>query len=223
MTAAARPGPAGGGRGPERLAIFGATGGIGGHLLSWAVDAGYPVHVLARNAAAVPRRPGITVTEGDATDPAAVADAVASADAVLSALGPRGAKTPGLLAAAADTVTQAMAKSGVCRLICVSAAGAFIREDPAANPLVKMILPSIFAKPFADVREMERVVRASTLDWTLVRAARLVNAPGTGQYRIRDRYPPPGLTKIARADVAQFMITALTTDGYLHQAPAICW
>jgi putative NADH-flavin reductase len=223
MTAAARPGPPGGGRGPERLAIFGATGGIGGHLLSWAVDAGYPVHVLARTAAAVPRRPGITVTEGDATDPAAVADAVASADAVLSALGPRGAKTPGLLAAAAGTVTQAMAKSGVRRLICVSAAGAFIRADPAANRLVKMILPSIFAKPFADVREMERVVRASTLDWTLVRPTRLVNVPGTGQYRIRDCYPPPGLTKIARADVAQFMITALTTDGYLHQAPAICW
>jgi putative NADH-flavin reductase len=223
VTAAAQPGSAGGGRGPERLAIFGATGGIGSHLLSWAVDAGYPVHVLARNPAAVPRRRGITVTEGDATDPAAVADAVASADAVLSALGSRGVKTPGLLAAAADTVTQAMAKSGARRLICVSAAGAFIRADPAANPLVKMILPRIFAKPFADVREMERVVRASTLDWTLVRPTRLVNAPGTGQYRIRDRYPPPGLTKIARADVAQFMITALTADGYIRRAPAMCW
>lgn len=35
MTAAAQPGSAGGGRGPERLAILGATGGVGGHLLSW--------------------------------------------------------------------------------------------------------------------------------------------------------------------------------------------
>jgi putative NADH-flavin reductase len=222
MTAAAQPGSAGG-RGPERLAILGATGGIGSQLLSWAVDAGYPVHVLARRASAVPRRPGVTVTEGDATDPAAVADAVATAGAVLSALGPRGVKTPGLLASAASAVTQAMTKSGARRLICVSAAGAFINEDPAANPLVKMILPRIFARPFADVREMERVVRASALDWTLVRPTRLVNAPGTGGYRIRDAYPPPGLTRIARADVAQFMITVLTTDGYLHQAPALCW
>jgi putative NADH-flavin reductase len=222
VSAAPQPGP-GAARKPERLAIFGATGGIGGHLLSWAVDAGYPVHVLARNAAAVPRRPGITVTEGDATDPEAVAGAVAGADAVLSALGPRGAKTPGLLGSAASAVTQAMTKSGTRRLICVSAAGAFIREDPAANPLVKMILPAIFAKPFADVREMERVVRASTLDWALVRPTRLVNAPGTGQYRVSDRYPPPGLTRIARADVAQFMITALTAGGYFRQAPAICW
>lgn len=222
MTAAAQPGHAAG-RGPERLAILGATGGIGGHLLSWAVDAGYPVHVLARRPEAVPGRPGVTVTKGDATDPEAVADVVASAGAVLSALGPRGAKTPGLLASAASVVTQAMVKHGVRRLICVSAAGAFIREDPQANPVVKIILPRIFARPFADVREMERVVRASELDWTLVRPTRLVNGPGTGEFRVRDRYPAPGLTKIARADVAQFMIGALTERSYLRQAPAICW
>jgi uncharacterized protein YbjT (DUF2867 family) len=222
VSAAGQPGPAAG-HGPERLAILGATGGIGGHLLNWAVDAGYPVHVLARRPEVVPGRPGVTVTGGDATDPAAVADVVASADAVLSALGPRGAKTPGLLGTAASAVTQAMVKHGVHRLICVSAAGAFIREDPEANPLVKVILPRIFARPFADVREMERVVRASALDWTLVRPTRLVDGPGRGELRIRDRYPAPGLTRIARADVAQFMIGTLTEPGYIRQAPAICW
>jgi hypothetical protein len=50
-----------------------------------------------------------------------------------------------------------------------------------------------------------------------------VDGPGRGEYRIRDRYPAPGLTKIARADVAQFMTGALTDAGYLRQAPAICW
>jgi putative NADH-flavin reductase len=116
-----------------------------------------------------------------------------------------------------------MAKSGARRLICVSAAGAFVRDDPAASSLVKMILPRIFARPFADVREMEQVVRASSLDWTLVRPTRLVNAPGTGQWREGDEYPPPGLTKISRADVAQFIIRALTEGSYVRQSPAICW
>jgi putative NADH-flavin reductase len=107
--------------GPVRLAILGATGGIGGHLLSWAADARYPVNVLARDPAAVPRRPGVTVTEGNATEPDAVYEAVASADAVLSALGPRGAKSPDLLATAARHVVQAMSKTGARRLIGVSA------------------------------------------------------------------------------------------------------
>jgi putative NADH-flavin reductase len=218
MTAVSGPGP-----GPLRLAILGATGGIGGHVLSWAADAGYLVHVLARNGAAVPRRPGITVTEGDATDPDAVSAALASADAVVSALGPRGARTPHLLATAAAAVTQAMAKTGTHRLICVSAAGAFSKEDPDQGRLVKIILPRIFAKPFADVRAMEQVIRASSLDWTLVRPTRLVNAPARGEYRIRPDYPPPGLSKISRADVAAFLIRALTEGSYLRQSPAICW
>jgi putative NADH-flavin reductase len=218
MTAASHPG-----NGTLRLAILGATGGIGGHVLSWAADAGHPVHVLARHAAAVPRRPGVTVTEGDAADPVAVADAVASADAVLSALGPRGAKTPQLLATAAAVLTQAMTKTGTARLICVSAAGAFVKDDPETSGLVKLILPRIFAKPFADVRAMEEVIRASSLDWTLVRPTRLVNSPARGEYRIRPDYPPPGLTKISRADVAAFMIGALTEASYLRQSPAICW
>jgi putative NADH-flavin reductase len=217
-------GPAGHpGNGPRRLAILGATGGIGGHLLAWAADAGHPVQALARQAAALPRRPGITVTEGDATDPAAVTEVVAGAGAVLSALGPRGTKAPRLLEVAAANVTAAMAMAGVRRLIEVSAAGAYVREDPEAGALVKLILPRILAKPFADVRAMEQVVRDSGLDWTLVRPTRLVNDPGRGRYRVRDRYPPPGLTKIARADVAQFIIATLTEGSYLHQAPALCW
>ena len=218
MTAVSYPG-----NGPLRLALLGATGGIGGHVLNWAADAGHPVHVLARNAAAVPRRPGVTVTEGDATDPVAVADTVASADAVLSALGPRGARTPHLLATAAAALTQAMAKTGTHRLIGISAAGAFIKEDPESGGLVKIILPRLFARSFADVRAMERVVRDSGLDWTLVRPTRLVNTPARGEYRIRPDYPPPGLSKISRADVAAFMIRTLTGHSYVRESPAICW
>jgi putative NADH-flavin reductase len=153
----------------------------------------------------------------------AVAEAVASADAVLSALGPRGAKTPHLLASAAQATTQAMAKTGTHRLISVSAAGAFIKEDPETSGLVKLILPRIFAKQFADTRAMEEVIRASSLDWTLVRPTRLVNTPARGEYRIRMHYPPPGLTKISRADVAAFMIRTLTEGSYRHESPAICW
>jgi sugar lactone lactonase YvrE len=45
-----------------KLTIFGATGRIGGHLLTWAVDAGHDVHVLARSPQALRPRDGLTVT-----------------------------------------------------------------------------------------------------------------------------------------------------------------
>ena len=68
---------------------------------------------------------------------------------------------------------------------------------------------------------MEAVIRASDLDWTLVRATRLVNTPGTGRYRVRPDYPPPRGRKIARADVAHFIERALLDDDWVHAAPSL--
>jgi uncharacterized protein YbjT (DUF2867 family) len=206
-----------------RIAILGATGGIGGHVLDWALQAGHPVHALARHPQALIPAPGLTVTRGDALDPDAVAEVIDGTDAVVSALGPRGAKAPGLLAGAAANTVAAMQKTGARRLVCVSAAGAYVTADPRMNWLVKAILPRVLAKQFADTRQMEDVVRASGLDWTLVRASRLTDRPGTGQYRVSPDYSPPGGWKIARADVANFIATALTEDAWPRSAPALAY
>jgi len=236
-----------------KLALLGGTGRIGGHLLSWALESGHDVQALARDpealavAARQPVRTGsgsgsgsgsggsgsgglgsvgrgsLTVTAGDALDASAVAAVVSGADAVLSALGPRGAKSPDLLGGAARNITAAMASARVRRLICVSAAGAFIKGDPDTGALVKAILPRILAKPFADTQQMEAVIRASDLDWTLVRATRLVNTARTGRYRVRPDYPPVGGGKISRADVADFIGRVLTDDDWVRGAPSLAY
>jgi uncharacterized protein YbjT (DUF2867 family) len=118
---------------------------------------------------------------------------------------------------------SAMEKTGPRRLICVSAAGAYITEDPNANVLIKMILPRMLARHFADVRVMEEEIRGSDLDWTLMRASRLVNSPLTGHYRVAPDYPPRGGGKISRADVAHFILSALTEDGWLCSSPALAY
>ena len=116
-----------------------------------------------------------------------------------------------------------MQKTGARRLVCVSAAGAYIAGDPDMNWLIKAILPRVLARQFADVRQMENVIRACDLDWTLVRATRLVNRPGTGRYRVSPDYPPRGGSKIARADVAHFIATALAEDAWPRAAPALAY
>jgi uncharacterized protein YbjT (DUF2867 family) len=206
-----------------RIAILGGTGGIGGHVLAWALEAGHPVRALARRPEALPSRDGLTVIRGDALDAAAVAETIAGADAVVSALGPRGAKSESLLTGAAANIAAAMDKAGARRLVCVSAAGAYITNDPNTGWLIKAILPRVFAKQFADTRQMENVIRESGLDWTLVRATRLVNRPGTGRYRVSPDFPPPHGRTIARADVAHFIAAALTENTWLHEAPAVAY
>jgi putative NADH-flavin reductase len=183
----------------------------------------HDVQVLARSATSVRPAAGLTVTEGDALDPASVAALVKGADAVMSALGPRGAKSPGLLASAAANTVTAMNDAGVRRLIAVSAAGAFIGSDPDVGALTKLILPRVLAKPFADVRRMEDVIRASGLEWTLVRPTRLVGGSATGQYRTRSDFPPRGGRRIARAEVAQFMVDALSQHSWIGVSPVLAY
>jgi putative NADH-flavin reductase len=236
-----------------RIALLGGTGRIGGHLLAWAVESGHQVNALARDPAVLTVAavsagssvsagnavaagscgpagvadrgpgPGLSVVAGDVTDAATVTQVIAGADAVLSALGPRGAKSPGLLGVAGRNIVAAMQATGVSRLICVSAAGAFIQNDPDCGPLIKLILPRVLAKPFADVRVMEQVVAGSDLDWTLVRATRLVNTPQTGKYRVRPDYPPLAGVKISRADVAHFIGSTLTNGDWVHGRPALAY
>jgi putative NADH-flavin reductase len=206
-----------------RLAVLGATGGIGGHVLTRALGAGYTVHALARRPGALPPAAGLAVTRGDALDGGAVADVIAEADVVVSALGPRGAASPSLLAGAAANMVAAMEKSGTRRLICVSAAGAFVGGDPHASRLVKVILPRVLARQFADTRQMEDLVRRTDLDWTMVRPTRLTDRPVTGRYRVSPDYPARGGWKIARADVAHFIAGLLAEGGWVRSAPALAY
>jgi putative NADH-flavin reductase len=206
-----------------RLALMGASGRIGSHVLSWAMASGHQVTALARSPQSLPATAGLTVVTGDATDAGAVSEVVAGADAVLSALGPRGAKSASLLADAGRNLVSAMDKAGCKRLVCVSAAGAFIGTDPDTGFLIKAILPRVLARQFADVRAMEAAIRASDLDWTLVRATRLVNTPQTGHYRVRPDYPPAGGGKIARADVAHFMAASVAEGSWVRECPALAY
>ncbi|PSQ58127.1 NmrA family protein [Halobacteriales archaeon SW_7_71_33] len=62
-------------------------------------------------------------------------------------------------------------------------------------------------------------VRATDLDWTVVRAPRLVDGKGTGDYRAGD--VALGLESVARADVACFILDCLEGDLYVHAMPKV--
>lgn len=63
-------------------------------------------------------------------------------------------------------------------------------------------------------------VRASNLDWTIVRVPMLTDDPPTGKVRVG--YVGKGTgSRISRADMADFMLRQLADTTYRHKAPAI--
>ena len=75
-----------------KLTILGATGASGTALTGQALAAGHEVTAVVRDPArlAVPAHPRLRTVTADVMDPAAIAPAIDGADAVISAVGPRG-------------------------------------------------------------------------------------------------------------------------------------
>src|SRR5262249_36766090 len=151
---------------------IGATGGIGRELIGQAKERGHRVTALARAPERLgPLAEGVNVMRGNPLDPAAVKEALADNQAVLSALGPPGVGRSPVREGGARSIVAAMRAQSARRCLVVSAAMLFedmgLRAALVRSPLLRNV-----AK---DCTEAERVVTASDLDWTIVRPPRLTN------------------------------------------------
>jgi putative NADH-flavin reductase len=206
--------------------VFGPTGGTGRALVRQALDQGHQVTAFAHDPAAVTtRHPRLRVVQGDALDPTAVERAVGGHQAVLSALGGRPGVTDHLVSEGTRNIVKAMADAGVRRLVVQSGmhVAAFDGHPEDLTLPMRLLLPRLAKlRPlFQDKVVQEALLRDSGLDWVIVRAATLTDRPGTRTYRVGARLRLGMRSRIARADVAAFMLRALDDDTWLHQAPRI--
>ncbi|GDY31743.1 NAD(P)-dependent oxidoreductase [Gandjariella thermophila] len=198
-----------------RIAVFGASGRTGHHLIRQALDSGHRVTGVVRNASRVQISDDrLDVVETDIFDPEAVAPAIGGCDAVASALGGTSPKAPPVCQPGARSIMQAMTATGVKRLVVVSnSAHTAERGDTVPRRLVQLILGQILRAPFEDLKRMEHDVRESSLDWTILRPARMTDGPRTGRYRLAIGQHVPNGWSISRADVADAILRVLTDDG----------
>lgn len=200
-----------------KLTVFGASGGTGSEVVSQALDAGHEVTAVVRNPARLPiSHQNLTVLTSDVLRPADIADAVAGRDAIVSALGhsrrPQDRKDGAhvtLCADSARSITTAMREAGSRRLVIVSASGPYADEGdgPLLRYLAKPLLGRlVFKAVWADLVAMEDVVRASDLDWTVLRPPRLTDKPVTGRYRTRTNVNVSRGLHVSRADVAHLAL-----------------
>ncbi|MFI6603212.1 NAD(P)-dependent oxidoreductase [Nonomuraea sp. NPDC050536] len=186
-----------------KLLVFGATGGTGARLLTQALDAGHAVTVVARDPGAIvlPDRARSDVIQGDVLEPHTWSGAMSGHDAVLSCLGTRDRKHPTTVySQGTANIIDAMNLAGVRRLVCLSSAGL---EIPPGTPLgqrlvTRYVIQRLYRYGYADMAVMERIVRASDLDWTIIRPPMLTDSPSTGK-----------TTSISRAELARHMLEHL--------------
>jgi putative NADH-flavin reductase len=209
-----------------RLTIFGASGQTGRHLLTQALDAGHDVTAVVRDPTRLPlRHQRLQVLAADVLDSAAIAPAVAGADAVLSALGPHPPRNrSSIMSAATASILEAMRTTGTSRLVVISAApvatddhGTTLPERLVARPLLRALLGGLYA----DMATMEDTIRRSGVDWTILRPPWLSDGPRTGSYRQAKDANLRGGARISRADLADAILASLDDPDTIKATIAI--
>ncbi|MCT2594749.1 SDR family oxidoreductase [Streptomyces sp. N2-109] len=193
-----------------KLTVLGATGRTGRHLVTHALADGHEVTAAVRNPAKLPlEHENLSVVRADALDAASVKDAVGSADAVLSGIGPSGRHDPLKPAStSARAAVEAMTALGVRRLIVISAAPLNRTGEGQPRSMHRVWSPllwAVFKEWYGDLVVMEEVLRQSDLDWTALRPPQLKDKPGQGRYRHTVGAGPVGST-IPFPDVARAML-----------------
>lgn len=210
------------------IAIFGATGATGQLLTQRCVAAGHHVTILARDPSNFPYADRVTIVQGNAFDSAAIAQTLTGADLVLSALGARSLKKEDVLERAIPLIVEAMQQQGIARIIALGSAGALptsLDKQPAWRRwIVQNIVYNSFLKhPVASQIAQYATLSTSNLDWTMVMPPMLANVPARGTYRIDGEALPRNGSRIARADVADFMMLQINNPQWSRKGVYISW
>jgi uncharacterized protein YbjT (DUF2867 family) len=211
-----------------KITVFGATGGIGGHVVRQALDAGHRVTAVVRDPARFDiSHPALEVTTVPGlTDPEVLRPVLEGSDAAISGVGPRTRKDGPVASSATRGILSAMEVSGVRRFVAVSAVlvGPVPKGESFVNRRILLPFISAFARDiYVDLAQMEDEIRQSTTEWTIVRPPRLTNKPLSGKYRtVVGGNVPRGYT-ISRADVAHLMLRVLEQPETIDQAIGIAY
>ncbi|WP_088966122.1 NAD(P)-dependent oxidoreductase [Vogesella sp. LIG4] len=207
-----------------KVTLFGATGKTGRYLIDEGLRRGVDMTVFARPSSPF-ENSNVRVVRGELTDQILLREALSGADAVLSALGPTSPQHPKDLpiTRATQTIISAMKQQGVRRLITVSTGTA---SDPGDGFDWKIWLPAILVRlalpsSYQDIIGLANAVRASELDWTMVRVALLKTRPAADHLNVGLYGSTKHSMTVSREDVAMFMFNQIENGRFISMAPGI--
>jgi uncharacterized protein YbjT (DUF2867 family) len=178
------------------ILVTGATGNVGGELVSALAEAGQPVRALTRAGREQDFPPGVQSVTGDLNKPQSMGNALTGAEAIFLYPGYQDL---------AGTLAQAR-RAGVRRVVLLS--GSSAASGDTGNAVSRYMI------------ESEEAVRASGLAWTLVRAFGFMSntLQWVPQLRKGDlvRAPFAGvpIAMVDPSDIAAVAAAALTATGH---------
>ncbi|MBX2925715.1 MAG: NAD(P)H-binding protein [Chitinophagaceae bacterium] len=191
-----------------KIAVIGASAGIGLETVKRALDRSHSVTTLSRSKIGIADNENLTQINGSATNKADLQKALENAKAVLVTLGTgKSIKATTLYSDFGKLLVEIQRESKLdIPFIIVTGfgAGESIKYAPfSAKLMMNLLLKAVYA----DKTKMEEMIAGSDMNWTIVRPGFLKNGTLTESYTVENRlYKGIKMGKINRADVADFLV-----------------
>jgi hypothetical protein len=203
-----------------KVAVFGATGGLGRQVVRQAVGRGWQVVAHVRDPAKLPQqREAVSVVQGHLSDLDSVQRALEGVDAAITCFGHVKGEEPATYERAMSAIVESL---GNRRLVAISGAGLELPGDEGglARRLIITAL-KLFAPGALEGKQREfAVLEASSTPYTAVRVARMVEGSPEGTVAV-DPHRVSGKTAVAYADVATWMLDQVHDDTWVRRAPFV--
>jgi len=194
-----------------RIVVLGANGRLGREVVRQADERGHEVTAFVRRVPSSAFATAVRVRIGDALQMADVRAALSGQEVVVNAIGAGTLRRNEIESRTTAIAVDAAQEVGVSRYVAMSA-GMVALDWPLFR---YVLLPTIFRNLAREHHRVERLVRASLLDWTIVRPSRLTDGPARGYTVSLER---PGSFSVSRHDVAAFILDEIATAGHVHRA-----
>lgn len=211
-----------------KITVFGSTGGTGKEVVMQALDRGHQVLAFARRPQELAvelnqsENINLQIVQGDVLDLASVSRALSGADAAISALGVRLGEKPGTTRSqGSKNIVRALTDAGIKRFVSVSTVAAGDSRERLSFA-ARILLPRIIGgERLAEAELQEAAIKQSTLDWTILRPARLLDGEGSGTYKMATDIKTGLNSSTFRSDLARALLDTLEGNKFLRQCPTV--
>lgn len=204
-----------------RIAVFGATGKVGKSIVVKLIEQNHTVTAFEDGANPFVNHPSIRIIQGDPNNVSDIARTLDGADAVISTLAGGGGVDAAQASVTRNILTE-MERRDIWRIVSLSSSVTYIEGD-SLDFINKWISRMYSLKMPHTTRNEEdhiRFLQSSKADWVVVRSPIIRSRGKKGGWEFVQA-PPYPWQRVHVDDVAEALVSQLTDNRYLNQAPFI--
>lgn len=208
-----------------KIAVFGASGGIGRFIIQRALNQGYEVNAYVRNSSKLNiTHKNLSIFQGQLYEYDKIKQVIKECDAVISAIGVPMKFTYKSMDSLNGTknIIKAMKELNVSWIITWATPSVkFAKDVKSLITIVPNIMAGIiFPKAKQEIMLIANLIKENNLDWTIVRFLAPKNTLFTGEVKVSFGDKKINFN-ISREDIAEFMLKQVQSSQYLKSMPII--